>query len=135
MDFKEIKSAIATMPDKEFSGKAIEFLNSLKDNLIEMVKIRDEEIAKLRGIIEDQHNANDPDWVGEKYVVLDARTGIAKSGKYFCLRIDANDPIERIAVRQCLQTYVNEQEKNGRTNYACNVCKFVKASTPIEEVN
>lgn len=37
----------------------------------------------------------DKNEVGSKYKILDAKTGEEKKGKYFCLRIDANDPKER----------------------------------------
>lgn len=67
----------------------------------------------------------DKNEVGNKYRILDAKTGEEKKGKYFCLRIDANDPVERDIVNSVLVFYANMQDDAGRFNYADNVRKFI----------
>ena len=62
--------------------------------------------------------------VGNKYKILDAKTGEEKKGKYFCLRIDANDPKERKIVEDTLRFYANKQEVAGNLDYANDVRMF-----------
>lgn len=69
----------------------------------------------------------DKNEVGNKYRILDAKTGEEKKGKYFCLRIDANDPVERDIVNGALVFYANMQKDAGRLIYADNVRKFIVA--------
>ena len=65
--------------------------------------------------------------VCNKYRILDAKTGEEKKGKYFCLRIDANDQVERDIVNGALAFYANMQDDAGRCDYAENVRKFLAA--------
>lgn len=62
--------------------------------------------------------------IGSKYRILDAATGEEKKGKYFCLRIDANNPEERIIVRATLKKYA-ELHGGPSSEYAKNVLKFI----------
>ena len=63
--------------------------------------------------------------VGNKYRILDAKTGKEKKGKYFCLRIDAKSPEERIIVRSTLKRYAELHGGPLNSEYARNVLKFI----------
>lgn len=65
--------------------------------------------------------------VGNKYRILDAKTGEEKKGKYFCLRIDANDPQERSVVEETMLTYVGKHRALGNREYANKVIAFINA--------
>ena len=72
------------------------------------------------------------DKVYGKYAVTDARTGEKKDGKYFILKIDAKEDLERAAVREAMKTYIAEQLKCGKGIYASNVAVY--AGIPKSEV-
>lgn len=72
------------------------------------------------------------DKVYGKYAVTDARTGEKKDGKYFILKIDAKEDLERAAVREAMKTYIAEQLKCGKGIYASNVSVY--AGIPMSEV-
>ena len=64
--------------------------------------------------------------VGNKYLIFDAETGEEKKGKYFCLRIDANDKQERAIVEDVMLTYIFKHRAAGNYEYADNVLAFVR---------
>lgn len=64
--------------------------------------------------------------VGNKYMIFDAKTGRKKKGKYFCLRIDSNDPKERETVSDTLRFYASRQEEIGNPDYAASVRMFIR---------
>lgn len=64
------------------------------------------------------------DKVYGKYAVTDARTGEKKDGKYFILKIDAKEDLERNAVREAMKTYIAEQLKCGKGIYASQVALY-----------
>lgn len=59
--------------------------------------------------------------VGDKYIILDAKTKEEKKGKYFCLRLDSDDKKEVLAVQSALFAYIDEQRKLGNSDYANQV--------------
>lgn len=83
------------------------------------------EITKILRVARGKSNSENA--VGNKYKILDAKTGEEKKGKYFCLRIDANDPVERDIVNGALVFYANMQDDAGRWDYAENIRKFIAA--------
>lgn len=54
----------------------------------------------------------------KKYIILDSETGREKIGKYYVLKINANDPLERMAVREAMFEYARQLAKHGRRYYA-----------------
>ena len=62
--------------------------------------------------------------VGCKYRLFDAESGIEKNGKYFCLRIDAEDPNERAIVMATLRYYSSLHFDAGNGDYAENVIQY-----------
>lgn len=70
--------------------------------------------------------ASENETVYGKYRILDAKTGEEKRGKYFVLRVDAADPIERKAVADALMKYAKAQADAGRNNYAKEILNYVK---------
>lgn len=54
----------------------------------------------------------------KKYIILDAKTGREKAGKYYVLKINAKDPVERMAVREAMCEYARQIAKHGRRYYA-----------------
>ena len=64
--------------------------------------------------------------VGNKYLIFDAENGEEKKGKYFCLRIDANDEHERAIVELVMHIYAIMHRIVGNAEYADNVIAFVK---------
>lgn len=68
----------------------------------------------------------DPDKVYDKYMILDAKTGIEKDGRYFVLKIDSDDPIESIAVKLALKAYADYQSTFGRAEYAQAVMRYIR---------
>ena len=67
----------------------------------------------------------DKNEVGNKYKILDAKTGEEKKGRYFCLRIDANNPKERETVNDTLRFYASRHEEIGNPDYAASVRRFI----------
>ena len=65
--------------------------------------------------------------VGNKYKIFDAKTGEEKKGKYFCLRIDANDEQERDIVEAAMLTYIRMHKAANNHEYAENVLGFFHA--------
>lgn len=63
--------------------------------------------------------------VGNKYKIFDAKTGVEKKGKYFCLRIDANDPQEMAIVKTVMCVYASMHKEAGNTKYANSVLHFI----------
>lgn len=76
----------------------------------------------------------DNETVYAKYEILDAKTGAKKRGKYFVLRVDAADPVERIAVADALIKYAKVQADAGRHNYAKAILDYVKASETVADI-
>lgn len=60
-----------------------------------------------------------------KYRILDAKTGEEKRGKYFVLKIDAKNFIERCAVRFALMSYADYHRIRGNERYADEVRSYV----------
>lgn len=69
--------------------------------------------------------ANENDKVYGKYKILDAKTGAWKRGKYFVLKVDAKNFIERCAVRFALASYADYHRVRGNTKYAEEVRSYV----------
>ena len=70
--------------------------------------------------------ANESDKVYCKYKILDAKTGVEKRGKYFVLKIDAKDPVERNAVWCAMMWYADYHRRHGNAKYAKEVESYVK---------
>ena len=70
--------------------------------------------------------ANGNGTVYAKYKILDAKTGAEKRGKYFVLKIDANDPVEWCAVHCAMEMYADYHKKHGNKKYAEEVKRYVK---------
>lgn len=70
-----------------------------------------------------------PNEVGNKYRILDAKTGEEKRGKFFCLRIDAKDPSESSIVYNTLRYYSEMHAAVGHDEYADNVMRFVNGQS------
>ena len=62
--------------------------------------------------------------VGCKYRLFDAESGIEKNGKYFCLRIDAEDQNERSIVMATLRYYASLHFNAGNGEYAEHVIQY-----------
>ena len=56
--------------------------------------------------------------VYRKYRVFDVNTGEEKQGKYFVLKIDAEDPVERCAVQCAMAMYAEYHKIHGNAKYA-----------------
>lgn len=66
------------------------------------------------------------DSVYKKYTILDAETGREKTGKYYVLKINSNDPLERMAVREAMFEYARQLAKHGRRYYANRVLQWMQ---------
>ena len=69
---------------------------------------------------------NENETVYNKYKILDAKTGEEKHGTYFVLKLDSDDPLERVVVKLALKAYAECQKSLGRENYAMEVMRYVK---------
>ena len=76
--------------------------------------------------MQDQDIINEENKVYGKYKILDAKTGIEKRGRYFVLKIDADNPIESIAVKLALKAYADYQSTFGRAEYAKDVMRYIR---------
>lgn len=70
--------------------------------------------------------ASENETVYRKYKILDAKTGVEKSGRYFVLKIDSADSIESVAVKLALKAYADYQSAFGRDDYAREVMNYVR---------
>ena len=70
--------------------------------------------------------ASENETVYRKYKVLDAKTGEEKIGKYFVLKIDTGDPVERCAVQCAMAMYADYHKKHGNAKYANEVESYAK---------
>ncbi len=55
-----------------------------------------------------------PKGLYNKYTILDAKTGKAKKGKYFVLRLDTKSTDERCCVACALTAYADEAQRIGK---------------------
>ena len=69
---------------------------------------------------------NENETVYNKYKILDAKTGEEKHGTYFVLKLDSDDPLERIVVKLALKAYADYQSAFGRDDYAREVMNYVR---------
>ena len=67
--------------------------------------------------------------VYRKYRILDAETGEEKHGKYFVLKIDAKDKVERECVKAAMSMYAMAHMNRGNTDYARAVADYILGKT------
>lgn len=67
--------------------------------------------------------------VYRKYRILDAGTGEEKHGKYFVLKIDAKDKVERECVKAAMNMYTMAHMNRGNTDYARAVDDYILGKT------
>lgn len=70
--------------------------------------------------------ASEKDKVYGKYKILDAKTGAEKHGKYFVLKIDAEDPVESCAVYCAMAMYADYHKTHGNPKYAKELMRYVE---------
>ena len=59
--------------------------------------------------------------VGNKYIILDAKTKEEKKGRYFCLRLDSETAEEAQAVRAAILAYCSKHHELGHADYATRI--------------
>ncbi len=64
--------------------------------------------------------------VGGKYIILDAKTGKAKSGEYFVLKLNSKDPNEEKAVGEAMKAYAIQHRLLGNKDYADRIESYFK---------
>lgn len=70
--------------------------------------------------------ASENETVYRKYKVLDAKTGKEKRGRYFVLKTDAKNLVERCAVLNAIAMYAAFHKTHGNARYAEEVMRYVK---------
>ena len=69
--------------------------------------------------------AKKSDKVYGKYIILDALTQELKHGKYFVLKLDAEDPVEACAVRCAMEMYADYHKSHGNKKFAKEIMDYV----------
>lgn len=94
-------------PDGEICAEASDIAEKVEDVLRQGKDMPSEEIKVYR-----------------KYRIYDAKTGEEKHGKYFVLKIDAKDDVERESVASALKVYAASHSYHGNPEYASEVMHY-----------